>query len=207
MNFGFLASVALASLLGSLSFVDLWWTADQQGRRAFERGDFVEAAERFEDPMWRGGACYRAEDWDCAIGQFARLKTPEAYFNLANSYARRGDLELAVAAYDRALELRSDWPQASENRSLLIGLIPAPEEEDEGEQGPPQDPHFKPDEVQFDDKGKEGKSGKIEQSVFSDEQIAEMWLRGVQTTPGDFLGRRFAFEAADRREPPLEEGP
>lgn len=200
MKFLALFSVLLGSVVGSLSFTDLWLTGDQQGRRAFERGDFSAAAERFEDPMWKGSACYRAEDWDCAVDQFARLDTAEAYFDLANTYARKADYELAIEAYDRALERRPEWPEAVDNRALVAALIAAPEEaEEEGEEGPPADPNLAPDEVQFDDKGKDGKRGEVDQALLSDEQIAEMWLRGVQTTPADFLFRRFAFEVADRR--------
>src|SRR5262245_54444609 len=35
-------------------FADLWLTPDQQGRMAFDRGDYTTAAQRFADPMWRG---------------------------------------------------------------------------------------------------------------------------------------------------------
>ncbi len=34
-------------------------------------------------------------------------------------------------------------------------------------------------------------------SVLSDEQLAEMWMRRLQTTPADFLRQRFAMEAAE----------
>jgi len=183
---------------GSLRFADLWLTPDQQGRLAFERGDYETAAERFEDPAWKGAACYAGRDWDCAIDQFARLDTAEAYFNLGNAYARGESYELAVEAYEQALDRRPGWPEAQENRDLVASLIPKVPE-DEEEEGGPQDPTFKPDEVKFDDKADKGKEGEVEQSFLSDEQIAEMWLRGVQTSPTEFLAQRFAFEAEDRR--------
>jgi len=157
--------------------------------------------------MWKGSACYRAQDWACAVDQFARLETAEAYFNLANAYAQRSAYELAIEAYDRSLERRADWPEAVDNRALVAALIAVPEEEEEGAGGPPQDPNLAPDDVKFDDQGKDGKRGEIDQALFSDEQIAEMWLRGVQTTPADFLFRRFAFEVADRQAGSREEGP
>ncbi len=183
---------------GSLRFADLWLTADQQGRLAYERGDYETAAERFEDSMWKGVACYSNQDWDCAIDQFARLDSAQGYFNLGNAYAHSESYELAVEAYKQAFQRRPGWPEVQENRDLVAALIPKEPEEDE-EEGGPQDPTFKPDEVKFDDKGKKGKEGEVEQSFLSDEQIAEMWLRGVQTSPTEFLARRFAFEAKDRR--------
>jgi len=175
-------------------FLDLWLTPDQQGRRLFERGDFAEAAQRFRDPLWRGLACYRAEDWDCAIDGFAQRDTPEASFNLGNAYARSEQYELAVEAYDQALAQRPAWREARENRERVAALIPEePEPEEESEPG---DPSFDPDEIRFDEKGEKGKRGEVDQMGLSDEQMGEIWLRGLQTTPAGFLRYKFAFQAA-----------
>ena len=180
------------------SFLNLWLTPDQQGRFAFERHDFTEAAALFEDPFWKGTACYRSGDWNCAIDQFARLVTPEASFNLANAYAQAGEYTTALEAYDQALQLRPGWSAARNNRELVAGLIPAEQQPRDEEQGQPQDPTFDPDEIRFDEKGDQGKEGQVEQSLFSEEQIAEMWLRSVQSTPADFLRLKFAAQAANR---------
>jgi Ca-activated chloride channel family protein len=175
-------------------FADLWATRDQQGRYYFQRGDFKTAAERFRDPYWKGAACYRAGDFACAVDAFARVDTPEAWYDLGNAYAKTGELKLAVAAYDKALAGRAAWPGARANRERVAALIP-PEKEDDGEEGQA-DPNQKPDEVKFDDKGRKGKKGQVEVKQLTDEQIAQMWLRGVQTSPGDFLRLKFAAQAA-----------
>jgi Ca-activated chloride channel family protein len=181
-----------------LRFADLWLTPDQQGRYWMERDEPLEAAARFEDPMWKGVAYYRAGDWENAILQFARIDTAEGWFNLGNAYAQSGSNEEAIKAYDVALARRPGWAEAEENRALVESLIPPPEpESDEEQQG---DPHFKPDEVKFDEKGKKGKEGEIPQEKLSDEQKAEMWLRRLQVTPADFLRRKFAAQAAEAGE-------
>jgi Ca-activated chloride channel family protein len=194
-------SLTMVGCAAEWRWVDLWLSADQQGRYYFEKGDYEEAAERFEDPLWKGIACYHEEDWDCAIDQFARLDTAEAYFNLGNAYAHSQNHVLAVTAYDQALERRPGWPEASENRQLVSALIP--KEPEAPEDAPPGDPSFAPDEIRFDEKGEKGEKGDVDQAFFSDEQIAEMWLRGVQSTPADFLRMKFAFQVAEseRREP------
>jgi Ca-activated chloride channel family protein len=179
-------------------FVDLWWTADQQGRRQFERGDHAEAAERFDNPMWKGVAHYRAGDFELAADSFARLATMEASFNLGNAHAMLGRYEEALAAYEAALADRPDWTEAAENRDLVLAELKRQEQEaDEEEQPPGGEPSFEPDEVQFDEKGDKGQAGEIEMSQLSDEQLAEMWMRRLQTTPADFLRQRFAMEAAE----------
>jgi Ca-activated chloride channel family protein len=172
--------------------VDFLATRDQQGRYYFDRGDYEAAAEHFQDPMWKGAACYRAGDFAGAVDAFARLETPEAYYNLGNAYARTGELKLAVAAYDKALAGRPGWPEATANRALVLARIPK-ERKDDDDEGQA-DPNQKPDEVKFDDKGEKGKLGKVEVKEQSDEEIARMWLRGVQTSPAGFLKMKFATQ-------------
>ena len=179
-------------------FANLWATPDQQGRYFFEKGDYKTASERFEDPAWKGVACYRAGDFPCAVDSFARVDSPEAWFDLGNAYAKAGELKLAVAAYDRALAGRPGWPDAQSNRDLVSGLIPRERKEDEEGEA---DPNEKPDEVKLDDKGKKGKVGKVEVKTLTDEQIAQMWLRGVQTSPAEFLRMKFATQAQGGKKP------
>ena len=94
-------------------------------------GDFAGAAALFRDPMWKGLAASRAGDWDAAVDAFARLESPEALFDLGNAYAHRGDLPLAVQAYEQALALRPGWREARENRDRVAALIPKPKKDDE----------------------------------------------------------------------------
>jgi len=172
-------------------FADLWLTKDQQGRLAVERGDFAGAAALFRDPMWRGVAASRAGDWDAAVDAFARLESPEGLFDLGNAYAHRGDLPLAVQAYEQALALRPGWREARENRDRVAALIPKPKKDDE--EGAEEAPDVKPDEVKFDDEGKKGKEGRVD---VSEKQAGEIWLRGLTTSPAGFLRRKFASQAA-----------
>ncbi|WP_215388082.1 tetratricopeptide repeat protein, partial [Staphylococcus aureus] len=56
-----------------------------------ERQDYATAADRFDNPMWKGITYYQAGEYESAIDWFARLSTPEGYFNLGNAYAKIGD--------------------------------------------------------------------------------------------------------------------
>ncbi|MFI4941792.1 MAG: tetratricopeptide repeat protein, partial [Burkholderiales bacterium] len=176
---------------------DLWATRDQQGRYHFERGEFQRAAELFRDPMWKGTACYRAGDYACAVDAFARVDSPEAWYDLGNAYARQGELALALQAYDKALAARPGFGDAKANRDRVASRIPKPKPDDD-EKGAA-DPNQKPDEVQFDDTGKKGKRGEVELKHLTDEQIDQIWLRGVQTSPADFLRQKFAVQASQAR--------
>jgi Ca-activated chloride channel family protein len=171
-------------------WLDPWLTANQQGRFAYDRGDYKTASERFEDPMWRGAALYREGRYEDAVEAFARVDTAQSYYNQGNALARLGKFPAAVASYRAALERRPDWPEARANLAIVQRLIPKEKKDDE-EQG---EPNEKPDQIQFDDKGKKGKAGRVDAA----KQTAEMWMRNIQTTPRDLLRRKFALEAGPR---------
>ncbi len=147
--------------------------------------------------MWKGTACYRAGDYACAVDAFARVDSPEAWYDLGNAYARQGELKLALLAYDKALAGRPGFADAKANRDLVASRIPKPKRDDD-EEGEA-DPNQKPDEVKFDDEGKKGKRGEVELKHLTDEQIDQIWLRGVQTSPADFLRQKFAVQASQAR--------
>lgn len=170
-------------------FVDLWLTPDQQGRLAFERGDYAAAAGRFADPMWRGIALYRAGRYDDAVDAFARVDSADSWFNQGNALARAGRLPAAVASYRSALQRRPDWPEAKANLALVQSLIP--KDKDKKDEQSEEAPNLKPDQIKFDDQGKKGKAGPVDVG----RQTAEMWMRNIQTTPAQLLQRRFEIEA------------
>lgn len=169
-------------------FADMWWTPDQQGRLAFERGEYGRAATLFADPMWRGVALYRAGNFGEAVDAFAQVRSAESYFNQGNALAHLDKLEEAVASYKEALKLRPGWDEAEGNMAVIEKLIADRKSEEEEQQ---EAPNLKPDAVQFDKKGEKGKAGQIELG----QQTAEMWMRNIQITPTDLLARKFAIEA------------
>ena len=188
-----------APLGTALHWMDLLFTADQQGRWYFERGDYTQAAESFEDFYWKGIALYRAGDFEQAVSTFALLDTAEAHFFLGNCYARMDALPAAVESYQEALRIHADFTEAEENLRLVESLIvPAKEDENEAEAGG--EPNLPPDEVEFDEKGKRGKEGEIDQALFSEEQLAEMWMRNIQTSPADFLRFKFRVQVEEAKE-------
>lgn len=169
-----------------------WLTADQQGRLALERGDAVAAAAVFADPMWRGAALYRAGKFADALDAFARVNSPESDYNQGNCLAKLGKFPEAVARYQAALKARPQFPQATANLTLVRKLIPPKPKEDNQDAG---DPSFKPDKIVFDDKGKQGKRGRMDGGV----QTADVWMRNIQTSPAELLRRKFAIEAQGRK--------
>ena len=197
------ALAALAAVAGmhwaapDLRWADLWRTPDQQGRDAFARGDFTLAAQRFADLRWRAAACYRAGDAACAIDAWSRFDDADAEYNLGNVTLREGQLDTALARYDRALRLHPGWPEATDNRDLTLRLIDAAlarqREKARQRLGERSDDEGGPDQ-RTDDKSGQGKPGQVMVQKLGRGDIDAIWLRNIQTDPAAFLRRRFAAE-------------
>ena len=204
-----IALVAVACLVAGLAYrfwfadgysmINLWFTPDQQGRYYFEKRDYAAAAERFQDPLWKGIAYYRSKNFEAAVEQFARVDTAEGYFNLGDAYARLGRLEQAVMSYEETLRRTPDDIATRENRDLVESLIQKKKKAKEEEPPEGQEPTYNPDEIKFDEKGKKGKKGEVDQAELSAEQIQQMWMRRLQTTPSDFLRLKFAAQAEESK--------
>jgi Ca-activated chloride channel family protein len=173
-------------------FIDMWLTADQQGRRAFEAGEFEKAAAHFQDPMWKGTAFYRAGKFADALDAFAAVDSAESWYDQGNALLHLMKFEQAVAAFSKALELHKDWPDAKANLAIAERLLKNQKEQEEEQQDAPNLP---PDQVQFDDKGKKGKAGQMNIA----EQTSEMWMKNIQVSPADLMARKFAMEAQERK--------
>jgi len=118
-----LAFLALDPAPASAELDDWWARPDQQGARAFERGDHAEAAELFQDPAWRGVSQYKSGDYEQAIETLSARDDSRSQYNLGNALARAQRLEDAIAAYERALEQDPAHEDALFNRDLLQKLL------------------------------------------------------------------------------------
>jgi len=178
--------------------VDLFLTADQQGQRAYDRGDVSEAARLFEDPLWKATALYLDQQFGAALEQFARVDSAEAWFGRGSCLAQMEQYEEAIAAFNRALDLRPDYREAHTNIDYLQPFLPLHfEGGDMGMVGK----DAEADEVVFDadadSLAERGKDTELEEGgMLSEAQMAEMWLRQVDTSTASFLKHKFRYQAA-----------
>ena len=172
---------------------DWFLTPDQQGRLAYEDKRFADAAEHFQDPMWKGYALALNGKYVEAAEVFARLNTPQAAFAQGVAYIKGREYRQGIEAFERALERDPDYAEAAANleiaRAILAYLERVREQSDTGGS-------LGADEIRFD---KESEGGT--QQVFSagDKlklESAEQWMRSVDTQVADYLRIRFALEAA-----------
>ena len=143
----------------AFTWPDLWLRADQQGLEAMEAGEPEVAADLFVDPEWRGAARYRAGNFATSASVLDGVDSVTAYYNRGNALAKSGELEQAIASYDRALELEPTHADAIYNRELVSELLEQQQEQQQQEQSE--------DEQDQSQQGEQSQDG--EQSQQSDE--------------------------------------
>ena len=179
----------------------LWREPERQGERLMEAGRFARAAELFPDLLRKGVAWYRAGEFETAVNAFSGVPTAEGQFNRGNSLIFLGKYEDAVKAFDQAMALRPGWNEAEENRK--IARLRGERLKQEGGEGT--GGMLEADDYVFNEGG-ENKAGQDSQDTvemdggdkLSDEELRALWLRRVQTRPGDFLRSKFAYQYARR---------
>lgn len=182
------------------AFIDWWLTPDQQARILYERGEYALAAQRFEDRLWKGLAYYASEDFASAASWFAQVETAYGSLYLGNAYAHLDRLEEALAAYDEALALDSEFAEAQFNRDWVQGLydLSQKEYEDFGGTGG----QLGADDFVISDRAKNAEQTMTEAEArtqgLTDQQIESIWMRRVQTTPAEFLKIKFSYQLQDR---------
>ncbi len=182
-------------------FLDLWLTANQQGSIHYDKQNYIEAARRFDNGYLKGLSFYAAGDFISATTTFSRLDTAEAMFYLGNSYAQQELLAESISAYEEALTKQAEFPAAQFNLNWVIGLKELEDAvyEDAGGTGG----RLEADEFVFDDRAEnaidEINETEMRAQGMSDQEIEQLWMRRVQTTPGDFLSLKFSYQAGDQR--------
>jgi Ca-activated chloride channel family protein len=148
----------------ALEWQDLWLRADQQGEQALVGGDAERASTLFQNPGWRGTAAWQAGDYESAESAFSLDESARGWYNRGNSLAVQGQLEEAIDAYRKSLELSPAQPDAEKNIETLEQLRDQQQEEQQNEQGDSEQQPADPSEQQDDAEAQEGSQDQQSQS-------------------------------------------
>ena len=184
-------------VVNSVRDPNFWLTTEQRGDSLFRAKKFKEAAEVYTDPLRIGVAQYRDGNFEAAAKTFARVPGATGAFNAGNAVLMHGKYDAAIASYDRALSFRPGWTDAQENKALAAARKKMLEESGQNREQEQTDTD-EPDAMVFDQKGENKKPvpDLATAGPASDADLQATWLRRLQTTPGDFLKAKFAYQAA-----------
>ena len=81
-----------------------------------------------------GDKYFENRQWDKAIDEYKESLSknknqPEIYFKLGNAYSKKGDLEKAIEAFNKATQLKPDYSEAYQRLSEVSMQIEVPEDE------------------------------------------------------------------------------
>jgi Ca-activated chloride channel family protein len=195
-------TLAAVGILGVLTwqrgdFTGLWLTPDQQALKAYERREFRDAFDAFEDPAWKGVAAYRSGLYGESADAFGRIDSARGFYNRGNAFMKGREYGKAITAYEQAVADDPDWLEARENlalaRHVLDYIERVREQSDTGD-----DTELGADDYVFDNTRKKGVEIEITQESTIELESAEKWMRSVDTQTRDFLRSRFLLEAVRR---------
>lgn len=177
---------------------DWFWTADQQGQRAYNQKDFSAAADLFEDPLWRGWSMYRAGQYAEAVEVLDRVETAQAAMIQGLANIRNRAYRDGVRSFETALARDPDYPGAAENLETAKQIVAYVEAVQEASDTQDQT-ELRPDEVTYDNEESKGEELQVDlpqEDQPQGLQSAEQWMNSVDTETGEFLKSRFQLEAA-----------
>ncbi len=209
---GWLLGVSLLMIIPppaqAFDWRELWLRSDQQAEEILQQGDAQGAAQKFQDPNWRGMALYETGDYQAAAEAFAESELLDGKYNKGNALARAGDLKQAMTAYQDVLAEDPEHKDARANLELVKRLLEdqqsSQDDESSGDDSSQQDDESQQDdgnanEDSTDESTQDDPSG--QQS--SDGQQAEADQADVSDAEND--GEVDASESANAMTPEQEE--
>ena len=202
----------------------LWLTLDYQGQQLYNSGMFIEAAERYQDPLHKGVAYFKAGEYDQAIAAFEQDTTAMGAYNLGLAQYKIGNYNAAGLAFALAVEIDPDFGDAKTNLAMME-QVKAGEDQanlEEAEESPGSEPAENIENKDMEDLGGGGQEATEEQmaderkeeTVSTDirkgkelDEVPEdfeageqdnsqkVLMRKVDDDPALFLKRKFLYQA------------
>ncbi len=182
----FLCLMPMPRDANAFDWQSLWHTSDQRAQQAFDRQQFDQAAEQFENPDWRAAAQYRAGQYQQAAETLKDTKSADGHYNRGNALARAGQMQEALQAYQQALKLDPGHADAKYNKELVEKQLQ--NQQDQQQQGDDQKSSPQQDQDQKDQQARDDSSGQSDsrqQPSQVQNQQDEQNQQGQQSQPSD----------------------
>lgn len=122
---------------------DLWLTPDQQAQQALNEGKVEQAAKLFRSPDRKAAAKFRANEFEQAAELFEQSLDTDStnekadagsWFNKGTALTHAGKYDDALAAYNKALSLQPEFPEAHNNKTVTEKLKALEEQQNQNQQ-------------------------------------------------------------------------
>ena len=153
----------------AFEWTDLWQTQQQKAQQSYQQGDYSSAWQHFEDPLWKGNAAYKAQDYASAEQSYRQLDTADSLYNLGNSLAQQQKYQDAIEAYQKALAKNPQLEKAQQNIDAVKKALEQQQKQQQKGEGEQQDQQQ--GEQSGDQSGEEGEGSESKQQ--SNDQSAD----------------------------------
>ncbi|MGR8948416.1 MAG: VWA domain-containing protein, partial [Gammaproteobacteria bacterium] len=132
-NFAVLSPGADAQSADEIADGYWFFTPDQAGGRAFQKGEYEQAQSHFQHDGWRAAAAYRGGDFESATNALSEPQSAQEWYNKGNALARLGEFDEAIAAYEQAINEVGEHEDATYNKALLEKLLEEQQQQQQNE--------------------------------------------------------------------------
>lgn len=195
--------VSLLPAPAQASWLDWFFSDNQQAQYYYNQGDYQTAAILFTDPQWKAQAYYQAKEYSKAAKIYRQQNDLQSLFNLATTYTRARNYSKAQSLYQLLIEIDANFPGAETNLRIVTQLIRDIKQlgESQQEEHPPEsvDPDDMTDPELGADKPQMGKiTVEIQQlsveELLNSETKKQQWLTDISKDPQQFLAAKFQAE-------------
>ena len=133
----FLLLISKAVFAEQLGLLDTFWQSpDQIAKAQYDKGNYQQSADLFEDKIWRANALYKAGEFDRAADIFNDL---EYHYNYGNALAQQQKYAEAIEAYQKVDKNSADYADVLHNLSITEKLLKQQKQQQKQQQGDKQE--------------------------------------------------------------------
>lgn len=159
----------------STQWEKLWHNQEQRADKAFEHKQYNDTIILSDDPLKRGTAAYKNEEYQAALDNFSQQESAAAHYNAGNALVKMQQYQKAIEAYDKALAIDPNMADAIANKKLAEALLKQqpqdekqqsedgeesdPSEEQKGDKGEPSDDQKSSEQGEESEEGEQGEKG------------------------------------------------
>jgi len=109
----------------------LWINKEQQAEIALKKQQYDEAKKLSDNPLMRGTANYKKQNYNKALEEFKQVDSADAHYNEGNALANLEKYKEAIIAYEKALKLQPDMEDAKKNKATVEQLLKKKQEQEQ----------------------------------------------------------------------------
>ncbi len=103
----------------SVAYAGFLWNDNQLAMKDFEQKKYNQAAQKFNNQMWKASSYYKAGNYEKAAQIFADKEDIKSIYNYANAMAKSGKLDEAIKAYENVLKKDKNHKDAKFNLEYI----------------------------------------------------------------------------------------